>query len=180
MNRIARPVLPPAAALGALLFVLSCQDAAPPAPADPAAAAKARQAAPAALAQAPSEAPFAYSPVGKRDPFRSYLSDIEQQGALSQLGRPREVTEKYDLEQYHLTGVVTGPYHPKAMVEDPKGHGHVVRVGSRLGKNGGRVARIAGHELVVVEKAFDATGKPVSVSIVKHLPRAAHDQTAED
>jgi type IV pilus assembly protein PilP len=123
---------------------------------------------------------FVYSPIGKRDPFRSYLYDVKQQEVSRRRGRNLEVTEKYELEQYHFTGVVTGSSIPKALVEDPTGRGHIVVPGSRLGKNGGFVETIAGLEMVIVEKTLDATGKPIRVSITKRLPRTDFEQTAEE
>ncbi len=177
MNQIRRPCIVAKLALAALLPCCSLE---PPAPAAPAPTAK-KAAAPATTAQSNApKAAFSYSPVGKRDPFRSYLFDIERREIDVQRSRPREVTEKYELEQYHFMGVVTDTTHPKAMVEDPSGSGHVVRLGSRLGKNGGRVARIDAKQLVVVEDAVDATGKSVRVHVVKHLPHVAVEQASDE
>ena len=113
---------------------------------------------------------FSYSPVGKRDPFRSYLAtaaNTDTKGSKRRI----QATEEFELEQYTLTALVTGTSQPRAMVEDPKGVGHTVRVGSRLGKRGGRVARIANRTIVVVEEYRDpASGKRVRVPITVRLP----------
>ena len=37
------------------------------------------------------------------------------------------------------------------MVEDPDGEGHVLKMGSKLGKNGGRVTRIFSKGIRVIE-----------------------------
>jgi Tfp pilus assembly protein PilP len=59
------------------------------------------------------------------------------------------------------------------MVEDPEGVGHTLRVGSRLGRNGGRVTRISATGIVVVEEFVDPLGKRVRVPITMKLPEDA-------
>ncbi len=109
---------------------------------------------------------WSYSPVGKRDPFRSYLADLAESAQGKTPAREFQPTEEYDLGQYRLTALVTGTSQPKAMVEDPKGTGHTLRIGSRLGKNGGRITRISGQGMIVVEEYRDpATGKRIRVPI---------------
>ncbi len=118
---------------------------------------------------------FSYSSIGKRDPFRSYLADI-QESQLSGATRKLEETEKFELDQYRLTGLVTATAQPKALVEDPAGKGHVLRLGSRLGKNGGRVTRITNHAIIVTEEFRDPTGQRVRVPITFKLPRPENDR----
>lgn len=123
-------------------------------------------------ANATAEAPpvFTYSPVGLVDPFRSYFADIrEQQKSES---RQLQATEQFELNQYSLTALVTGTSQPKAMVEDPKGVGHVLRVGSRIGKNGGRVTRISSSGVVIIEEFVNPLGKRVRVPITLKLPES--------
>lgn len=111
---------------------------------------------------------FTYSPVGKRDPFRSYLAELKETQRTSM--RPVQATEKYELDQYRLTGIIHGTSQPKAMVEDPEGVGHTLRVGSRLGRNGGRVTRISAKGIVVVEEFVNPIGRRVRVPITLKLP----------
>ncbi|MEK7706012.1 MAG: pilus assembly protein PilP [Myxococcota bacterium] len=118
---------------------------------------------------AEAERPFAYSPIGKRDPFRSYLADL-QETEQSTASRKLEETEQYELDQYRLTGLITGTSQPRAMVEDPVGRGHVLHIGSHLGKNGGRVTRIAPDAIEVTEEFRAPTGERVRVPIKIKLP----------
>jgi type IV pilus assembly protein PilP len=113
---------------------------------------------------------WAYSPVGKRDPFRSYLAELRQQ---KQSGQERKIeeTEKFELDQYQLRGLVTGTAQPSAMVEDPEGKGHVLHVGSKLGKNSGRVTRITSVAIIVTEEKPAPTGERVRVPITIALPQ---------
>ena len=95
------------------------------------------------------QANFSYVSINKRDPFRSYLADMDK--GKDKRG-PLADTERFDLSQYRLTAVVSGTTSPRAMVEDPEGVGHVLKMGSKLGKNGGRVTRISGQGIRVIEE----------------------------
>ncbi|MEL6544691.1 MAG: pilus assembly protein PilP, partial [Myxococcota bacterium] len=113
---------------------------------------------------------FSYSPVGKRDPFRSYLAelgDVRQQTVK----RPVQATERFELDQYRLTGLITGTSQPKALVEDPDKVGHTVRIGSYIGKNGGVITRITSDGFVVTEEFRAPTGELVKVPITVKLPK---------
>lgn len=113
---------------------------------------------------------WSYSPVGKRDPFRSYLAEKEAMEEDENAIREAE-TEKFELDQYQLTALITGTAQPAAMVEDPAGKGHVVRIGTRLGKNGGRVTRIMDTGIVVTEETRAPTGERIRVPITILLPK---------
>ncbi|MBN1962280.1 MAG: pilus assembly protein PilP [Deltaproteobacteria bacterium] len=114
--------------------------------------------------------PYSYSPVGKRDPFYSYLAEMEasSRGAIQ---RHREPTESFELDQYRLTGVVTGTSQPRAMVEDPEGKGHAIKIGTRLGKRGGIVTRVSNDGIIVTEEFLTPTGDKVRVPITIKLPQ---------
>ncbi len=144
----------------------------------PAAAATAPAAATPVVPQPPV---WSYSSIGKRDPFRS---DLAVEAASSQREVELEETERFELDQYRLTGLLTGTAQPKAMVEDPTGTGHTLRIGSRLGRNGGRVTRIGvlgrGVVGIVVTEEFRApTGERVRVPIQIPLPKAELELTIE-
>jgi len=113
---------------------------------------------------------YVYSPVGKRDPFRSYLDEIRE-GAEAASQHKLEDTEKYELDQYRLTGLVTGTSQPRAMVEDPDGRGHVLQIGSRLGRNAGRVTRITADGIIVTEETRSPTGERIHLPITILLPK---------
>ena len=56
------------------------------------------------------------------------------------------------------------------MVEDPDGEGHVLKMGSKLGKNGGRVTRISSKGIRVIEEFRAPTGQKQFVPIDITLP----------
>jgi type IV pilus assembly protein PilP len=159
--------------LAAVALLAACgEKKPPPRPAVAAAAA----AAPALTAEKVPEKPAAlewsYSSVGKRDPFRSFLSELESSGpavatrCATPLGR-------YEIEQLKLVAVVTGLDDPVAMVQAPTGVGYSVRRGACIGKNGGVVAAVRSGELVVSEWAIRADGTRDRTQTVLRLPKQA-------
>lgn len=123
---------------------------------------------------------FVYASVGKRDPFRSYLLDIKESSSQDLEQRRREATEQFELHQYRLTGLITGTARPKAMVEDPQGRGHVLHVGSRLGRNNGRISQIIPTGITVHEEVRDATGKKTRVPVQIPMPKSDIELLAND
>jgi len=134
-------------------------------------------AAPAPVATAPAAATpekpppeWSYSSVGKRDPFRSFLSELEASGqqvttrCATPLGR-------YEIEQLKLAAVVTGLDDPVAMVQAPTGVGYSVRRGTCIGKNGGVVAAVRSGEVVVSEWAIRADGTRDRTQTILKVPK---------
>jgi type IV pilus assembly protein PilP len=164
-----------AALAGAVLFAgLGCgskpkKPAAAPAATAPAEAAAA---APAAATAEPSKPEWSYSSVGKRDPFRSFLSELDKEtGSLAT--RCATPLGRFELEQLRLVAVVTGLEDPVAMVEAPTGVGYSVRRGACIGKNGGAVAAVRTGELVVSEWATRADGSRDRTQTILRLPKEA-------
>ncbi len=153
----------------------------PPAAPRPAATPKAPAAtetSAAADAEKPAAYEYAYSPVGKRDPFRSLFEDAAKtEDAPAQ--RDCGPLCKWEIEQLKLVAVISGLSNPLAMVEDPQGRGHVVRRGTYLGKHNGKVTQIRSGEIVVSEVYKDHLGKPHINARVMKLPVEQKEQ-AED
>ena len=107
-----------------------------------------------------------YVAEGKRDPFRSFqFKDAEEPvvatGPLAD----------FDLTQLAIVGVVWNTKNPRALVADPAGRSFVLREGSAIGKNRGRVIRIE-DDLILVEERFGdfegtVTTKDVEMRIAK-------------
>jgi type IV pilus assembly protein PilP len=160
----------------ALAALAACGDSRKPAPrpaAAPAAAVVAAAAAPQgadAGAEAPAPPEWVYSSVGKRDPFRSFLTDLEAAGQAL-VTRCNTPLGRFELEQLKLVAVVTGLADPVAMLEAPSGVGYAVRRGACLGKNGGVVAAIRTGEVVVSEWAIKADGTRDKTQTVLRLPK---------
>jgi Tfp pilus assembly protein PilP len=92
--------------------------------------------------------PFIYESKNRRDPFQAYADY-----------RPAEPTnilatsplQRYDLEEFHLIGVMWDIHNPKAMFVDPDKRVHVIGRDESIGKRNGYIAAIREGEVVVVE-----------------------------
>lgn len=106
---------------------------------------------------------YTYRPEARRDPFRSMLFELQAAEEVV----PRAPLERFELGQISLTGVVWAADQPRALVSDPEGRAFVVRTGSRLGKNEGRVIHIGDSSVLVQETyvnfAGDRTTKDVEL-----------------
>jgi type IV pilus assembly protein PilP len=102
-----------------------------------------------------AQSPGNFSTVGKRDPFRPFTLNTRTNS------RPREnlsPLERYDLGQLRLVGVVWHVKEPSAMVEDSVGLGYVVKVGTPIGANDGKVKAIKPNEIIIEESYVDLFG----------------------
>jgi len=159
-------------ALAALALLAGCSQKKPAAPPSP------PKAAPAAVAKAAEEKPdaaareWSYTSVGKRDPFHSFLAEIESTGQAmaSRCGTP---LGRFELDQLKLVAVVTGLDDPVAMVEAPNGIGYTLRRGACVGRNGGTISAVRSGEVVVSEWATRADGARDRTQTVLRLPKEA-------
>jgi type IV pilus assembly protein PilP len=164
-----------ASLVAALAVLAACGDKKPSPAAARGSAAPAAAAAAAARPAGPQQADqpdWSYSSVGKRDPFRSFLTEIErgQSSIDKRCGTP---LGRFELDQLRLVAVVTGLEDPVAMVEAPTGVGYSVRRGACIGKNGGVVAAVRSGEVVVSEWAVRADGTRDRTQTVLRLPKEA-------
>ncbi|HWO40735.1 MAG TPA: pilus assembly protein PilP, partial [Candidatus Eisenbacteria bacterium] len=82
--------------------------------------------------------------------------------------------ERYDLGQLKLVGIVWDVKEPNAMIEDSVGLGYIVKIGTPIGMNDGRVKAIRPGEVVVEETYTDIYGarKKRDVSMTLHVEKA--------
>lgn len=119
------------------------------------------------------EVHYSYSPIGKRDPFRSFIS--KELLTPAEGGLPLTPLQKWELDQLTLVGIVWGIPSPKAMVEDPSGMGYVIEKGTLIGKNWGKVAKITNNEVIIAEEYRDLEGK----LIVNEVTMKLREETEE-
>jgi type IV pilus assembly protein PilP len=139
------------------------------------AAAPAPAPAPAAAAAAegpPPEEIFVYNPIGKRDPFRTFLTKENE----DENGPARTDLQKYDIDQYKLVGIVWGNERPRALVQDPTGEGFVMEIGTYIGKNWGKVTQIQSDVVVVTEEYEAMDGRLIVNPIHLKLPTTEDDE----
>ena len=111
---------------------------------------------------------YVYNPIGKRDPFRSFLSI----GTRTDDTTPRTPLQKYEIDQYVLVGIIWGIDRPRALVEDPEGVGHVMELGTYIGRNWGKVTQISGNEVTVTEEYQTIDGELVVNPRTMRLPES--------
>jgi Tfp pilus assembly protein PilP len=113
---------------------------------------------------------YSYNSIGKRDPFRSF---IQREVAVGEIeGTPRGPLQLHEIDQYNLRGIAWNIGTPQAMVEAPDGIGHVVVLGTLIGKNWGKVTQIKPEELVITEEFRDPIENELIVNeITMRLPK---------
>jgi len=114
----------------------------------------------------PPEEIFVYNPIGKRDPFRTFLTKENEDAD----GPARTDLQKYDIDQYKLVGIVWGNERPRALVQDPTGEGFVMEIGTYIGKNWGKVTQIQSDVVVVTEEYEAMDGRLIVNPIHLKLP----------
>ena len=101
---------------------------------------------------------YTYNAVNRRDPFKTYFDELNieqvETGNLTEL-------QRFEIDKLRLIAVVVGTATPMAMVVDPSGRGHTVKIGTLVGKRFGQVKHIRRGEIVVQEEFRDFTGKRI-------------------
>lgn len=158
----------------ALLVLSACGEAVddkapaaakPAAPAVKAAAKDAEAEAAAADEAAPPE--YFYNPAGKRDPFQSFIAHPENQQQLAADAPP---LQRYEVDKFTLHGVVKDTAGNAALLVDPEGIGHVVRLGTYVGRNWGKVTSITDSGIVVTEEYQDFEGNLIVNPVTLRFP----------
>lgn len=117
--------------------------------------AEAEKAAGEAVDEAEPVEEYRYNPAGKRDPFQSFVARQQSSQAISPDAPP---LVRYPVDKFTLTGVISESAGSAALLVDPEGLGHVVRLGTYVGKNWGKVTSITGAGVVVTEEYHDIEG----------------------
>jgi len=111
-----------------------------------------------------------------RDPFTSYLATLALRGQLllqdkhSKLAnREREPLEEFDLSTLHLVGVFSMGEKRVAMIQDNTGQGHSISQGNYMGKNNGRVEKIDGDTVYLIEQGLNPAGEIIDKQVTLTL-----------
>ncbi|MCF6266653.1 MAG: pilus assembly protein PilP [Desulfuromusa sp.] len=97
---------------------------------------------------------FAYSPKGRRDPFKPLIQEKKKVIATKIVRKERKIKgplEKFELGQYRLIALMVVKGIPRAMVKAPDGKSYTVKVGEYIGMNDGIVKRIE-TKIIAVDK----------------------------
>lgn len=122
-----------------------------------------------ATAVAPADDP-PYDPLGRRDPFRP-----PRVGAAAVEGRTP--LQRYEVGQLRLVAVIYETGDPRAVVEDDQGLGYIVKVGTLIGSNGGKVSAIERGKVVIAEDGADFAIQDQASQVTMELRPS--DETAQ-
>jgi Tfp pilus assembly protein PilP len=111
-----------------------------------------------------------YNPEGKTDPFQPLRLEDELK-KKEKLGKTLPL-QRFELSEFELVGILSGPGMNKALVQDITGKGYFIQVGTRIGKKEGRVIRIDKQEVVVEEPFRDYLGRAKTRRVSLKLPQA--------
>ena len=117
--------------------------------------------------------PAIYDPTGKIDPFEPLYR--EKPSAVKKMRRkkrvPRTPLERIDLAQLKLVGIILAGSGNRAMVEEASGKGYVIKKGTYIGTNAGKVVKIQKEIVTVAEEFEDVFGKVKTRNRELKLPK---------
>ena len=101
------------------------------------------------------ERKYLYNPVGKTDPFKSFI--VMQSEKRDKEEEPRTYLETLELSQISISVIIIGEKDRWAMVKDNKGDGYIIKVGTRIGLERGYVYEINPGEIIIREEYRNIT-----------------------
>ena len=113
---------------------------------------------------------YSYDPANKPDPFKSFIIVRRELEEEKEQEEPRTYLETLDLSQLTVTAIAISKDKKWALVQDSKGEGHVIKIGTSVGRKRGQVIDIRGKEVVVREYDRDYRGNEVINDIALRLP----------
>ena len=115
----------------------------------------------AAIAKSTSQQRPIYDPKGKVDPFEPLFREKPTVALVKKKRKkrvPRTPLEKIDLSQLRLVGIILASSGNRALVEESSGKGYVIKNGTYVGTNAGKVVKIEKDKVVVAEEYEDVLG----------------------
>jgi type IV pilus assembly protein PilP len=105
--------------------------------------------------------PAKYNPTGKTDPFEPLFQDkpVLSKKKKRKKRLPQTPLERIDLSQLRLVGIVLASSGNRALVEESSGKGYVIKKGTYIGTNAGKVVKIKKETVIVEEEFEDVYGK---------------------
>lgn len=101
---------------------------------------------------------YSHNSMSKRDPFKPFISKAAV-GKGKTRGERLVPLQRYNFSQLKLIGIIWRNDKNMAMVEDPEGRGYVVKKGTLIGENNGRVTNILKDRVIIEEVYRNNSGK---------------------
>ena len=109
-----------------------------------------------------------YNPEGKLDPFEPLFKkervSLAEGKKKIKIRKPLTPLERVNLSQLTLVGIIQAPSGSRALVQESSGKGYVVKKGTYIGTNSGKIVQILKDRIIIEEESEDIYGK---VSIVQ-------------
>jgi type IV pilus assembly protein PilP len=105
--------------------------------------------------------PKSYDAKDKIDPFEPLFREkpVIAKKKINKKRIPRTPLERIDLSQLKLVGIILASSGNRALVEESSGKGYVIKKGTYIGTNSGKVVKIKKEKVVVEEEFEDVFGK---------------------
>jgi type IV pilus assembly protein PilP len=110
---------------------------------------------------------YRYSAVGKKDPFRSYFGDV---ASLTKEKKIVSELQNFDITDLRLTAIIWGVTEPRVVIVAPDGKSYIVKSGSFIGKNWGKISRILPDKIEIIETYKDPLGRKILNKLYLELP----------
>jgi type IV pilus assembly protein PilP len=128
----------------------------------------------ATVAKSSSQERPIYNPKGKIDPFEPLFKEKPVVAVAKKKHKkrvPRTPLEKIDLSQLKLVGIILASSGNRALVEESNGKGYVIKNGTYVGTNGGKVVKIEKDKVIVAEEYEDVLGNVTPRNKELRLPK---------
>ena len=106
--------------------------------------------------------PPPYNPIGKLNPFEPLFKDQPAIPASKKKRKkrvPRTPLERIALSQLKLTGIIQASSGNRALVQESSGKGYIIKRGTYIGLNAGKVTEIRGDVVIIEEEVENVMGK---------------------
>ena len=110
---------------------------------------------------------YTYDEDGRRNPFQQFR--VKTAITTTRGGGP---LEQFELEQLNVIALVWRGDEARALVADPSRTTYTIRVGSRMGKNDGRVIHIGDNIVLVKETYVDYAGEESTKDVELRIRRS--------
>ncbi len=118
-----------------------------------------------------------YEPAGKIDPFKPLIAQEDPEKIKEKQRKrppPERLTplQKMDLSQLKLVAIIRAETGNRAMVEEANGKGYIIKEGTPIGTQMGKVEKIMSDKVIVIEEEYDWKGnlKMIEREMIIHKP----------
>lgn len=121
----------------------------------------------------PDGNPPLYDPAGKIDPFEPLFQEkaVAVKKSKRKKREPRTPLERIALSQLKLVGIILAASGNRALVEESSGKGYIIKKGTYVGTNAGKVVQIKKQTVIVEEEFEDVFGKTKTRQKALKLPK---------